>query len=133
MGTQRVQMRGIFVLPWLPSTQNICFLNVHSFVPIARQAGQAVVLGRLSLVRLTAWPTSPHQCKLNTKLKSNFFQLLQLSEKYHVCVIQYTLVQEESIIEKYRLLEHRFCTFIHFCFKGLQIYVGILKVLSNGN
>ncbi len=70
MGTQRVQMKG--VLPWLvrwacrASTrgfcstlaaivglvQNICFLTVHyfsSFVPIVQQAGQAAVLGFLSL------------------------------------------------------------------------------------
>ncbi len=58
MGTQRVQMKG--VLPWLirwacrlvEPVQNTFFLTVHyfnSFVPIAQQAGQAAVLGRLSL------------------------------------------------------------------------------------
>jgi hypothetical protein len=69
MGTQRVQMKGVF--PWLvrwtcrPSTrdlrpalaalvgtvQYIFFLTVHyfnSFVPIAQQAGQAAVLSRQS-------------------------------------------------------------------------------------
>ncbi len=70
MGTQKVKMKG--VLPWLvrwacragtrdfsPAltallcpVQNIFFPhNVHyfnSFVPITQQAGQAVVLGRLS-------------------------------------------------------------------------------------
>ncbi len=71
MGAQRVQMKGI--LPWsvrwdcragtrdscfdvlaalVGLVQNIFFLTVHyfnSFVPIAQQAGQAVVLGHLSL------------------------------------------------------------------------------------
>jgi hypothetical protein len=70
MGTQRVQMEEVF--PWLVRwscragprvfcsalaalvgpVQNIVFLTVHffySFVPIAQQAGQAAVLGRLSL------------------------------------------------------------------------------------
>ncbi len=70
MGTRRVQIKG--VLPWLvpwacrASTrdfcsalaalvgpvQNIFFHTVHcfnAFVPIAQQAGQAAVLGRLSL------------------------------------------------------------------------------------
>jgi hypothetical protein len=73
MGTQRVQMEG--VLPWMvcwasragTSTRNFCsalavlvgpihntvFLTIHYFnhcVPIAQQAGQAAVLGRLSLI-----------------------------------------------------------------------------------
>jgi hypothetical protein len=43
--------------------QNIFFLAVHyfySFVPIAQQAGQAVVLGRLSLImRLWIYLISP--------------------------------------------------------------------------
>ncbi len=70
MGTQRAQMKGVF--PWLvrrtcrASTGDLCpafaalvrhstiyfFLTVHyfnSFVPIAQQAGQATVQGRLSL------------------------------------------------------------------------------------
>jgi hypothetical protein len=70
MGTQSVQMKG--VLPWLirwacragprdfcPAlaalvgpVRNIFFLTVHYFnsiVPIAQKAGQAAVLGRLSL------------------------------------------------------------------------------------
>jgi hypothetical protein len=70
MGTQRVQMKG--VLPWLVrlalhagtrdffsalaalvrTEQNIFFLTVNffnPFVPFDRQAGQAVVMGRLSL------------------------------------------------------------------------------------
>ncbi len=70
MRTQRVQIKG--VLPWLVRwacrngtrdfcsalaalvgpVQNIFFLSVHyfnSFVPIAQQAGQEVVLGRLYL------------------------------------------------------------------------------------
>jgi hypothetical protein len=70
MGTQRVQMKG--VLPWLvrwarhAGTKYFCpalaalvgpvgnnfFLIVHffnKFIPIAKEAGQVVVLGRLSL------------------------------------------------------------------------------------
>jgi hypothetical protein len=70
MVTQRVQMKG--GLPWLVRwacrvgtreffsawtaqvgpVQNIIFLTVNylkSFVPIARQAGQTAVLGRMSL------------------------------------------------------------------------------------
>jgi hypothetical protein len=59
MGTQRVQMKG--VLPWLAHwalgalvgpVQNFLSGTVHyfnSFVPNAEQAGQAVVLGSLSL------------------------------------------------------------------------------------
>ncbi len=70
MGTRRIQLKG--VLPWLvrwacrvgtqefysaladlvSSVENLCFLTVHnsnSFVLIAQQAGQAAVLGRLSL------------------------------------------------------------------------------------
>ncbi len=63
MGTQRVQMKG--VLPWLvrwacragprdlvSSVQNVFCLTVHffnPFVPIVQQAGQAAVLGHLSL------------------------------------------------------------------------------------
>jgi hypothetical protein len=70
MGTHRVDMKE--VLPWLVRwacrldtryfcsalaalvgpLQNIIFLTVHylhSFVPIAQQAGQAAVMGRLSL------------------------------------------------------------------------------------
>ncbi len=70
IGTQRVQLKR--VLPWVVHwacravtrdfcsalavlvgpVQNIFFLTVHyfnSFVPIAQQAGQAAVLGRLSL------------------------------------------------------------------------------------
>jgi hypothetical protein len=70
METQRVQMKA--VLPWLVDwaclagtrcfspalaapvgpIQNIFFRTVHyfySFVPIAKQAGQAAVLGRLPL------------------------------------------------------------------------------------
>jgi hypothetical protein len=42
----------IFVLPWLPQSLKKIFLTVHyfnSFVPIDQQAGQAGVLGRLSL------------------------------------------------------------------------------------
>ena len=49
-------IQEIFVQPWLHAlvgpVQNICFLTVQdfkSFVPIAQQAGQAIVLGRLSL------------------------------------------------------------------------------------
>jgi hypothetical protein len=70
MGTQRVQMQGVLPLLvyWachaskkdfssalahlVSQVQNIYFLTVHyfnSFVPIAQQAGQAVVLGCLSL------------------------------------------------------------------------------------
>jgi hypothetical protein len=70
MGTQRVQMKGVLpllvcwacragtrdfcsALAALVSTvQNIFFLTVHYFnyfVPIAQHAGQAAVLGRLSL------------------------------------------------------------------------------------
>jgi hypothetical protein len=75
MGTQSVQMKG--VLSWLVRwacragtrdfcsalaalfgpVQNVFFLIVHylnSFVLAAQQAGQAVVLGRLSL-RLYLW------------------------------------------------------------------------------
>jgi hypothetical protein len=75
MGNQRVQIKG--VLPWFvhwacrASTrdfcpalsglvglvQNIFFLAVHyfnSFVPIAQQTGQAVLLGRLSL-NMSLW------------------------------------------------------------------------------
>ncbi len=70
IGTQRVQMKGVLPIGWFvvlvvpvqeiivchgcssrPRTKRI-FLTVHflsSFVPIAQQAGQAVVLGRLSL------------------------------------------------------------------------------------
>ncbi len=50
-----VQVQEIFVLPWLllsAQSKIFFFLTVHcfnSFVPIAQQAGQAVVLGRLSL------------------------------------------------------------------------------------
>ncbi len=71
--TQRGQMKG--VLPWLVSLGEICsvlaalvgpvpkywFLTVHyfnSFVPIAQQAGQAAVLGRLSLCALSL--AAPH-------------------------------------------------------------------------
>jgi hypothetical protein len=69
MGTQRILIKG--VLPWfvywtrragtkdfcsalaalVSPVQNICFLIVHyfnAFVPLAQQAGQAAVLGRLS-------------------------------------------------------------------------------------
>ncbi len=88
MGTQRVQMTG--VLSWLvrwacragtrdfcpalaalvDPVQNMCFLTVHyfnSFVPIAQQSGQAVVLGRLSLI-MCVWvlppppPSPPRDC-----------------------------------------------------------------------
>jgi hypothetical protein len=75
MGTQRVQMKG--VLPWLVHLaccarkrdfcsalaalvgpiQNIFYLTVryfNFFVSIAKQAGQAAVLGRLSL-RMFLW------------------------------------------------------------------------------
>jgi hypothetical protein len=77
MGTQGVQLKG--VLPWVVRwacragtrnfcpiwaalvgpVQNIFFLSVHYFnlfFPVAKQAGQAVVLGRLSdclLVRVS--------------------------------------------------------------------------------
>jgi hypothetical protein len=50
-----VPVQEIFVLSWLPLSaqyKNLFFLAVHnfnSFVPIAQQAGQAAVLGRLSL------------------------------------------------------------------------------------
>ncbi len=73
MEKQRVQMKG--VLPWLvrwachagtgdfcsalaalfDTVQNIFLLTVHcfnAFVPIAQQAGQAVMLGGLSLMFL---------------------------------------------------------------------------------
>ncbi len=75
MGTQRVQMKGL--LPWLVRwasragtrdfcssmtalvgpIQNIFFLAVYyfnAFVPIGQQAGQAAVLGHLSL-RMCLW------------------------------------------------------------------------------
>ncbi len=51
-------VKEIIVLPWLlyvvGPVKNIFFLAVHFFnsiVPNAQQAGQAVVLGRLSLSR----------------------------------------------------------------------------------
>jgi hypothetical protein len=51
-----VPVQEIFVMPWLHDkvgpVQNIFFLTAHYFsvlVPTAKQAGQAVVLGRLSL------------------------------------------------------------------------------------
>jgi hypothetical protein len=67
LGAHRVQMKG--VLPWLvcwacradtrdflclgcssrPAVQNMFFPTRIIFAPIARQAGQAAVLGRLSL------------------------------------------------------------------------------------
>jgi hypothetical protein len=63
VGTQRVQIKG--GLPWLVRwacragtralaalvgpVHNIFFLTVHYLFPIAQQAWQAVVLGRLSL------------------------------------------------------------------------------------
>jgi hypothetical protein len=56
MGTQRVQMKG--VLLWLMSAlvgpvQNVFFLTVQKryniTIPIAQQAGQEAVLGRMSL------------------------------------------------------------------------------------
>jgi hypothetical protein len=73
MGTQRVQMKE--VLPWLvrwallyPAlaalvgpVQNMFFLTVYyfnSFVPIAQQAGQAVVPVRLSL-NIFFWGAPP--------------------------------------------------------------------------
>jgi hypothetical protein len=86
MGTQRVQMKG--VLPWLvrlawfACTRDILFClgcssrpskkyffplrtqqDLTSFVPIAHQAGQAVVLGRLSL-SMCLWVNS--LCGRNT-------------------------------------------------------------------
>ncbi len=50
-----LSVKEIFVLPWLlwsAQYKIFFFLTVHcfnSFVPIAQQAGQAAVLGRLSL------------------------------------------------------------------------------------
>jgi hypothetical protein len=75
MGTRRVQMKQ--VLPWacLASLRDFCsalaalvgpvlnifFLPVHyfnSFVPVAQQAGQAAVPGRLSL-SMCLWSEPP--------------------------------------------------------------------------
>jgi hypothetical protein len=56
VGSLGFAMQEIFVLPWLlflAQYKTIFFLAVHyldSLVPSAQQAGQAVVLGRLSLL-----------------------------------------------------------------------------------
>ncbi len=64
MGTQRGQMKGVrswlvrwtchvgtidFVLPWLLLSTQYFFLTIHYFHSFVGQAGQAAVLGRLSL------------------------------------------------------------------------------------
>ncbi len=57
-----VPVQEIFVLPWLlvGPVQNNFFLTVHffnSFVPIAQQAGQAAMLGFLSLSYVSLYST----------------------------------------------------------------------------
>ncbi len=94
MGTQRVQMKG--VLPWLvlgglscqykrflfslgcssqPST-NIFFLTIHffnSFVSVNHQAGQAAVLGRLSL-SMSLWVYTVYDSR-NDQSHTSFYNI----------------------------------------------------------
>ncbi len=94
MGSQIVQMKG--ALPWLVRwaclphgcsvvlpIQNICFLTVHylnSFVLIAQQAGQAAVLGRLSLSKcLWVFRTSD----INVYLGLSPVWLITVRRRYH--------------------------------------------------
>ncbi len=58
----------------------------------ASWAGSRV--GRLSLVRLTARPTSPHHCKLNTKTKREFFNYCSFSRTRSTMFVRCSLVQE---------------------------------------
>jgi hypothetical protein len=116
-------VQEIFVLLWLPSTK-FFFLTVHYFNALSPSPASWAGSRAGSPVSGEPHCMAHFSPSLQTKykLKDNFSNTAAFQELEVPCCMMYIVhlykypCKPESIIEKYRL--HRFCTFIHFYFKG---------------